>query len=192
MKVKHEEAEAARTNRLLEEMLRYIKEMQREAMFEEFSLQYQLPMLERFGLNCYGCCEPLDTRLELIKKIPRLRRLSISPWADLEISAESLEDKFVFSYKPNPSVLAALTLDEELVRNQLREAVRITKGCVLEIVMKDTHTVNHQPERIERWTEIAQEVAAEAVCALRRLRGSFLTAGMSNRPSSKAVRFVVI
>ncbi len=134
------------------------------AMFEEFSLQYQLPMLERFGLNCYGCCEPLDTRLEVVKKLPRLRRISISPWADLEISAESLEDNFVFSYKPNPSVLAALTLDEELVRNQLREAVRVTEGCVLEMVMKDTHTVNRQPERIERWTQIAQEVAAEAVC----------------------------
>ncbi len=38
MKVKHEEAESTRTNRLLEEMLRHIKEMQREGMFEEFSL----------------------------------------------------------------------------------------------------------------------------------------------------------
>jgi len=38
MEAKHEEAEAARTNRLLEEMLRHIKEMQREGMFEEFSM----------------------------------------------------------------------------------------------------------------------------------------------------------
>ncbi len=38
MKVEQEEAEAANTNRLLEEMLRHIKEMQREGMFEEFSL----------------------------------------------------------------------------------------------------------------------------------------------------------
>ena len=38
MKVKHEEAEAGRTNRLLEEILRHIKEMQREGMFEEFSM----------------------------------------------------------------------------------------------------------------------------------------------------------
>jgi len=38
MKVKQQEAESAKTNRLLEEMLRHIKEMQREAMFEEFSM----------------------------------------------------------------------------------------------------------------------------------------------------------
>ena len=37
-KVKDEETEAARTNRLLEDMLRHIKEMQREGMFEEFSM----------------------------------------------------------------------------------------------------------------------------------------------------------
>ncbi|MHC4721226.1 MAG: D-glycero-alpha-D-manno-heptose-1,7-bisphosphate 7-phosphatase [Planctomycetota bacterium] len=38
MKVKQEEAEASRTHKLLEEMLRHIKEIQREGMFEEFSL----------------------------------------------------------------------------------------------------------------------------------------------------------
>ncbi len=31
-------------------------------MFAEFVLPYQIPLLERFGLNCYGCCEPLDKR----------------------------------------------------------------------------------------------------------------------------------
>ena len=34
-------------------------------MFAEFVLPYQLPILERFGLNCYGCCEPLDARWRL-------------------------------------------------------------------------------------------------------------------------------
>ena len=27
-------------------------------MFAEFILPYQLPIIERFGLSCYGCCEP--------------------------------------------------------------------------------------------------------------------------------------
>jgi hypothetical protein len=31
-------------------------------MFDEFVFPYQLALLERFGLNCYGCCEPLDKR----------------------------------------------------------------------------------------------------------------------------------
>jgi hypothetical protein len=50
------------------------------AMHEEFVLRYQLPVLERFGLNCYGCCEPLHLKLQMLKRrVPRLRRVSISP-----------------------------------------------------------------------------------------------------------------
>jgi hypothetical protein len=52
------------------------------AMFAEFVFQYQLPILQRFGLNCYGCCEPLDKRWHIVKQVPNLRRVSISPWAD--------------------------------------------------------------------------------------------------------------
>ena len=61
--------------------------------FEEFVFQYQLPLQERFGLNCYGCCEPLQSRWHIVKKIPRLRRVSVSPWADQEMMAEMLEDR---------------------------------------------------------------------------------------------------
>ncbi|MEE9603214.1 MAG: hypothetical protein V3V75_07910, partial [Thermoguttaceae bacterium] len=53
-------------------------------LFEEFVFPYQAPIMQRFGLNCYGCCEPLHTRWHLIKKMPKLRRVSVSPWADLE------------------------------------------------------------------------------------------------------------
>jgi hypothetical protein len=53
-------------------------------MFEEFVFPYQLPLLERFGLNCYGCCEPLDKRWHIVKQLPRLPRISVSPWADRE------------------------------------------------------------------------------------------------------------
>ena len=39
-------------------------------MFAEFIFPYQLPILERFGLNCYGCCEPLDSRWHVVRKNP--------------------------------------------------------------------------------------------------------------------------
>ena len=38
-------------------------------MFEEFVFAYQLPILDRFGLNIYGCCEPLDRRFDIVKRI---------------------------------------------------------------------------------------------------------------------------
>jgi len=128
-------------------------------MFAEFVFPYQLPLLERFGLNCYGCCEPLDARWHIIKKAPNLRRVSVSPWADLEKMAELLEDNYVFSMKPSPADLAEPTIDEESIRKKLRKSLEITRGCRVEIIMKDNHTIGNNPQNVIRWVQIAKEEA---------------------------------
>jgi hypothetical protein len=130
-------------------------------MHEEFALRYQIRLLERFGLNCYGCCESLTHKFEIVKKVPRLRRISVSPFTDLTAAADALQDKYIFSWKPNPAELT-LNFDPARIRAGLHEAVRIARGCVVEIVMKDTHTVNNEPHRLEAWVSIAKEVAQEA------------------------------
>jgi hypothetical protein len=128
-------------------------------MFETFVLVYQLPLLERFGLNCYGCCEPLDIRWHLVKQIPRLRRVSVSPWCSLEKMAENLQDRYIFSMKPNPSLVVVDAFDEERIRAGLREAFRITRGCRVEAILKDCHTIQNDPTRLTRWVRIAREEA---------------------------------
>jgi hypothetical protein len=124
-------------------------------MFNEFVFQYQLPMMELFGLNCYGCCEPIQDRWQYIKDIPNLRRLSVSPWCDQEKMADYLGKNYIFSRKPNPSPVCT-NFDEEIIRNDIHNTLKIAKDNVLEIIMKDTHTVLNQPERITRWVEIAR------------------------------------
>lgn len=136
------------------------------AMHEEFVLRYQLPLLECFGLNCYGCCEPLHRHLDtLLARVPNLRRVSISPWADRRVSAEKLGNRAIFSWKPNPATLAAVNFDPDWVRADIRETIAIARanGCVLEMIIKDTHTCNHQPERFDHWTRIAMEEAERTV-----------------------------
>jgi hypothetical protein len=128
-------------------------------MFAEFVLPYQLPLLERFGLNCYGCCEPLDKRWEHVGRVPRLRRVSISPWSDRAKMAELLGDRYVFSMKPNPAELAHDAFDEDAIRSGLRRDLEATRGCRVEIVMKDNHTIRNDPSRVVRWCRIAREEA---------------------------------
>ncbi len=128
-------------------------------MFEEFIFPYQLPIMERFGLNCYGCCEPLDKRWHVIKQIPRLRRVSVSPWADVTAMSEQLGDRYIFSLKPNPATLAVSPLDEEQIRKELRSAIQLTKNCHLEIIMKDNNTICGNPQHVIRWVEIVREEA---------------------------------
>lgn len=128
-------------------------------MFEEFVFPYQLPILERFGLNCYGCCEPLDKRWRVVERIPRLRRVSVSAWADAADMAEKLGGRFIFSYKPNPADLAVPLMDEERVRKNLRRVLDLTRTCRVEVIMKDNHTIGNNPENVIRWCRIAREEA---------------------------------
>ena len=128
-------------------------------MFAEFIFPYQLPIQERFGLNCYGCCEPLDKRWHVVKDIPNLRRVSVSPWANISDMADMLEDQYIFSMKPSPTDLAMTSFDEERIRAELREALQKTRKCRVEVIMKDNHTIRNDPQRVVRWVQIAREEA---------------------------------
>lgn len=130
-------------------------------MFEEFIFPYQYSILERFGLNCYGCCEPLHSRWHVVRRFPRLRRVSVSPWADLRKMAEYLEDAYIYSLKPNPADLAVPCIDEGYIRKKLREALEVTKGCRVEVIMKDNHTIGGNPENVIAWCRIAKEEAEQ-------------------------------
>ncbi len=129
------------------------------SMFAEFVLPYQAPLLERFGLVCYGCCEPLDKRWRYVQRIPRLRRVSVSPWSDVTKMAELLGNRYIYSMKPPPSDLALPSFDEERIRANLREAMGITRNCRVEVIMKDNHTIGGDPQRVIQWVQIAREEA---------------------------------
>ncbi len=130
--------------------------------FDEFVLPYQLPLLERFGLNAYGCCEPLDTRISLIKKkIPRLRKVTVSPWSDVRRMAGELGPGYACCLKVNPSSIAVAGIGEAAIRSELRELFSVTRecGCPSDVLMRDICTLAFRKENAVRWTRIAMEEA---------------------------------
>jgi hypothetical protein len=128
-------------------------------MYEEFIFPYEKPIMDRFGLTCYGCCEPLHLRWQTVKRHHNLRRVSCSPWADFEKMAEYLGDRYVFSMKPNPAAISTPAIDEAAIRAELRKALDVTGGCRVEVIMKDNHTLGNRPENVVRWCQIAREEA---------------------------------
>jgi hypothetical protein len=128
-------------------------------MHWEFSLQYEIRILDRYGLNCYGCCEPLTHKFDIAKQIPRLRRVSVSPWADVKIAAQELEAQYIFSWKPNPAQMVG-DFHVERVRKDVERVLEVASDCVLEIILKDTHTVGNKPERVEKWIDTVQEMVS--------------------------------
>ena len=133
------------------------------AMHDEFAIRYETQFLELFGLGAYGCCEPLHKKVHLVRKLPRVRQLSMSPWVEPNEGAENVGRDFVFSYRPNPSLLATNLWDIEPCRQEMITVLQACKrnGCILEMVMKDTHTCRGEPERYDQWTDAAMELAEE-------------------------------
>jgi len=128
-------------------------------MYEEFIFPYEKPIMDRFGLTCYGCCEPLHSRWNIVKKHHNLRRVSCSPWVSIEKMADYLEDNYIFSMKPSPAALAKPILDKESIRIGIRKAFEITKDCIVEVIMKDNHTIGKRPENVIEWCKIVHEEA---------------------------------
>ena len=128
-------------------------------LFKEFVFPYQKPILERFGLNCYGCCEALNSRWDIVSQLPRIRRVSVSPWADLGDMAEKLGSNYVYSMKPIPTDIAVPSIDEHHIRKGLRNAMKITRNCRVEVIMKDNNTLGGNPQNAIRWCQIAKEEA---------------------------------
>lgn len=95
----------------------------------------------------------------MIKRIPRLRRVSVSPWASIEDMAEMLGANYVYSMKPIPTPLASPNVDKNFVRKNLREAIKATRNCRVEIIMKDNNTIGNNPQNVIDWSKIAREEA---------------------------------
>ena len=125
--------------------------------YGEFILPYHKRIADRFGLNCYGCCEPYNPRWKYIKELPRLRRVSVCPWADWSTVPEYLGINYIASIKPIPTPLAMENMDEDIIRRDCRRAVKETKGGICEFIMKDNNTLGHNPRHATRWVEIMRE-----------------------------------
>jgi len=130
-------------------------------MHQEFELDYVNPILERFGLVYYGCCDPLDLKIDIVRKIPNLRKVSMSPWTKSERGAEGLGKDFVFSSKPNPANVAQPGFEADVVEKELTDINNACKrhGCPLELILKDISTVRYDPLRLTKWADIAMKVA---------------------------------
>ena len=128
-------------------------------MHWEFAVKHDMPWLERWGLNYYGCCEPLDIKMEIMRKIPNLRKISMSPLAKMERAVAEAGSHYVISRKPNPAILAESTWNPGRARAELEDDLPKARGCAMEVIMKDISTVRYEPARLWEWEKIAMDVA---------------------------------
>ena len=128
-------------------------------MHWEFAVEHDMRWLTRWGLTYYGCCEPLDKSIDVIRRIPNLRKISTTPWADTARMVEQVGTDYVLSRKPNPAVFATDAWHPERARGELRDFLEQARGCHVELIMKDISTVRYQPQRLWEWAAMAMEEA---------------------------------
>jgi hypothetical protein len=127
-------------------------------MYEEFVLHYQLPILKKFGLVAYGCCEDLTRKIDMLRQIPNLRRIAVSPFANVAKCAEQIGQSYVFSYRPSPAEMVSYGFDAEYIRSKLTTDLQACKDCHVDITLKDVETVQGDPDRVRQWVKLTREV----------------------------------
>lgn len=127
-------------------------------MHWEFAIEHDLKWLERWGLTYYGCCEPLDRKFRQLRKIPNLRKISISPWCNFERVMKEAGQDYVLSIKPSPAVFAGDNWHPEEARTAIRDILEQAEGNFhIEFIMKDISTIRYEPQRLWEWESLAME-----------------------------------
>ena len=135
-------------------------------MHDEFILRYQLPIIEKYGLVAYGCCEDLTNKIDMLRKIPNLRRIAVTPVSNVAKCADQIGKDYVASYRPNPSRMVCCGFDPDQVRRDMHADAVALKGCAFDITLKDVQTVEGDGNRLREWVRIAREIAEETAGGL--------------------------
>jgi len=131
------------------------------AMHEEFLLRYQLPILSKFGLASYGCCEDLTNKIAMLRRIPNLRRIGVAPAANVARCAEQIGRDYVLSYRPSPTDMVGYGFDAARIRSILKRDLHACRDCHVDITLKDVETVQGDPDRVRKWVRLTREVIEE-------------------------------
>lgn len=129
-------------------------------MFDEFIVSFQRPIAEEFAMISYGCCEDLSRKIHVLRQINNLRRIAVSPFADVARSAEQIGTDYICSWRPSPADMVAYGFDEQRVKGIVGNAKSIfdVNGCRFDVCLKDVETVQNDPSRIGKFVTLVREV----------------------------------
>jgi len=127
-------------------------------MHKEFLLDYQMPLMKQFGLIAYGCCEDLTNKIDMLREVPNLRRIAVSPFANAEKCAKQIERDYVISYRPNPAALAVSNWNAKEAAALLKYDIDAMKDSIYDICIKDVTTVCNEPHRLKEWISAVKDL----------------------------------
>ena len=128
--------------------------------WEEFLLNYQKPVFERFGRVAYGCCENLTRKIDGVLSIPNLHIFVCSAWTDLSKVVEKVGGKHVIMWRQKASDVFFID-DFNVLRENVSEGLKKLNGCYPQIVLREIETLGPHKNRIYEYVKMLTEEAAK-------------------------------
>ncbi len=129
-------------------------------MWRDFLLDYQRPLLERYALVSYGCCENLTRKMAGVLTIRNLRIFVCSAWTDLGKLVELVGERYTIMWRQKATDVVYAP-DLAPIRQHLEEGMKLSRGCFRQVVLRELQTLNGHPRRLHEWAAMAKEAAAK-------------------------------
>ena len=128
------------------------------AMHDEFEIEFMKPLYDRFGWVNYGCCDPLDRKIDIVRKLKTVRSISASPWTNVEMQAEAMGGDYAMMRKPNPAYVRAGYPERDAVVKETRATLAACRRnrTPVAFVLKDITTVSGRVEGLGEWVELVK------------------------------------
>lgn len=128
-------------------------------MFDEFLMPHFTRLAGRFKLLKFGCCEPVHHLMGILRRLPGLRKVSVTPWCDLRTLAETCPKDIIWCRKPVPLKLCGPTFTPDDLRSHLKETLDIGQNHFIEFVYRDTNLLTGDMEgRVAQTCDMIREL----------------------------------
>lgn len=131
------------------------------AMTREFSYEYDKELMQLFHFMNVGCCEVLDHKIDLVSKLPNVRKIGVAEWCDPELAAEQIKGDFVYSYHAAGVPFVCDQWDRASAEKEIKSVLKAVgkHGCHTEIVLNIGGTLGKHPrEKVIEWSKMVRNL----------------------------------
>ena len=127
-------------------------------MFGEFLMPHFKKIAAKFKLMKFGCCEPAHGFMPHLNELHGLRKVSVTPWCDLEKQAAICNRDIIWSRKPTPLKLCDSVFDPDEFRAHIQETLEIGTEFFIEFIFRDTNRLTgDMAQRVSQACEIVRD-----------------------------------
>ena len=91
--------------------------------------------------------------------IRNLRIFVSSAWTDLAKVIEAVGDRYVIMWRQKATDVV-YAHDLAGIRRHLHEGLKLSRGCLRQVVLRELQTLAGHPRRLHDWASLAKEAAA--------------------------------